>query len=295
MNLIELKGIYKYYGNYAALNNIHFHIEKGEIYGLIGKNGAGKSTLFKVIMGLAHEDQGTISMWGSDHVFEGRAKIGFMMDPHFFPYMNAYENLRYCADLMENVEDEEIMEVLKEVGLDRNHKPYSAYSMGMRQRLAVGSALLGHPELIILDEPVNGLDPQGIVEFRDLIQNLNENKGITFLLSSHILSELGLLAHRFGFMHEGVLLEEQTAKNLKQFMNQRIQIQSQNMDSLKDFFKDKAYTISKDKFIFEDKGWNHKTLIQTLLENEVDFEDANIESLNVEDYYLSLIEGEKHD
>ena len=154
---------------------------------------------------------------------------------------------------------------------------------------------MGHPELIILDEPVNGLDPQGIVEFRDLIQNLNENKGITFLLSSHILSELGLLAHRFGFMHEGVLLEEQTAKNLKQFMNQRIQIQSQNMDSLKAFFKDKAYTISKDKFIFEDKGWNHKTLIQTLLENEVDFEDANIESLNVEDYYLSLIEGEKHD
>lgn len=295
MKLIELKGITKYYGDYAALNNVTMHLKQGEIYGLIGKNGAGKSTLFKVIMGLAHADEGTIQMWGSENVFIGRGKIGFMMDPHFFPYMNAYENLRYCADLMENVEDEEIMEVLKEVGLDRNHKPYSAYSMGMRQRLAVGSALLGHPELIILDEPVNGLDPQGIVEFRDLIQSLNENKGITFLLSSHILSELGLLAHRFGFMHEGVLLEEQTAKNLKQFMNQRIQIQSQNMDSLKDFFKDKTYTISKDKFIFEDKGWNHKTLIQTLLENEVDFEDANIESLNVEDYYLSLIEGEQHD
>lgn len=295
MQIMELKGISKYYGNYAALNQIDLELKQGEIYGLIGKNGAGKSTLFKVIMGLAHADEGSMTIWGSDDLLKARGKIGFMMDPHFFPYMNAFENLRYCADLMGNVSNDEIQDVLKEVGLEQNHKPYAAYSMGMRQRLALGSALLGKPELIILDEPVNGLDPQGIVEFRELIQRLNEEKNITVLLSSHILSELGLLAHRFGFMHEGKLLEEQSASDLKALMNQRITIYSQNMDALKTSFADKDYKIHQDRFVFEDKAWKYKTLVQRLLEEKIDFEDVKIESLNVEDYYLSLIEGEKND
>lgn len=295
MNIIELKGVTKYYGDYAALNNIHFKLKKGEIYGLVGKNGAGKSTLFKVIMGLAHHDKGEISMWGSEDLFEGRRKIGFMMDPHFFPYMSAYENLRYCADLMGHIDDSEIKAILKEVGLDQNKKAYKAYSMGMRQRLALGSALLGDPEIILLDEPVNGLDPQGIVEFRELIQKINETKGTTILLSSHILSELGLLAHRFGFMHEGELLEEQNAQDLKEKMNQRIRIESQNMEGLERYFSDKNYEIHQNFFIFEDQAWTHKTLVQTLLEHQIDFHDVEIERLNVEDYYLSLIEGDDND
>ena len=214
-SIISLRGIQKSYGKHQVLHDITLDIKKGDIFGLIGRNGAGKTTLFKVILGLSDFEGGTLEIAGeSKDLSIGRQKIGFLIGSNFLPYMNARQNLEYYRTLKGIKDKKEIDRVLEIVGLKGVKTPYSKYSLGMKQRLGIANALMGMPEILILDEPTNCLDPQGIADVRELIIRLKEEYGLTIIVSSHILSELQNTANRFGIIHGGTLADVITQEDL---------------------------------------------------------------------------------
>ena len=213
--VITLEGIKKSYGKHRVLLGVDMQINRGDIYGLIGKNGSGKTTIFKIILGLSDYQAGqlTIGKEGTP-LSEGRRKIGFFIGGNFFGYMSARENLEYYRALKRIKDKDEVERVLQIVEMDKAKGTYGEYSMGMKQRLGIANAILGNPEILILDEPVNGLDPQGIVDVRNLIGRLNTEYGMTIIVSSHILSELQHTAHRFGIVNNGVIAKVVTQEEL---------------------------------------------------------------------------------
>ena len=216
MAMLEVKDLEVYYGMIQAIKGISFEVNQGEVIALIGANGAGKTTLIRMVCGLAKPTIGNLSLFGSDHLVENRAKLGTVIEsPALFPNMTARENLIVQCKLQNITDLRKIDEILELVGLhDTNKKKAKNFSLGMRQRLAIAIALIGEPELLILDEPTNGLDPEGIKEIRELIVHLNQAKGLTVLISSHILGELSKFATRYGIIHKGKLIEELTEEDL---------------------------------------------------------------------------------
>lgn len=212
--VIELKNICKNYGKKHVLSDVSFTVNKGDIYGLVGKNGAGKTTIFKIILGLSDHNGGQVLLEDSDNLDAVREKMGFFVGNNLFPYMNAKENLEYYANLKGLTDFSEIPEVLKLIGLDGVKTKAGGFSLGMRQRLGIGIAILGKPEILILDEPANGLDPQGIADIRHLVQRLNKEYGMTVVISSHILGELQNTAHRFGIVNNGQIVKELSEADL---------------------------------------------------------------------------------
>ncbi|MBM6686603.1 ATP-binding cassette domain-containing protein [Faecalicatena contorta] len=191
-------------------------IHQGDIYGFIGKNGAGKTTLIRMVTGLAAPSDGSIQLFGSGSLLEGRRRIGTVIEaPAFYPGMTARENIIAFSRLQGLRDFSHVEELLELVGLDHTGKKKCRnFSLGMKQRLAIAIALIGDPKLLILDEPTNGLDPEGMKEVRDLILKLNQERGITVLVSSHILGELSKFATRYGIIHHGKLIEEFTEEDL---------------------------------------------------------------------------------
>jgi ABC-2 type transport system ATP-binding protein len=219
----------KKYQNKFALNKVNLSIKKGSIFGFIGQNGAGKSTLIRLVCGLAGPTAGTIELFGKENeraLIEARKRIGTIIEgPALYPNMTATENLE-AHRLLKGIPGKEcINKTLRLVGLqDTGKKKAKSFSLGMKQRLGLAIALLGDPEFLILDEPINGLDPMGVVEIRELLKKLNQEYGITILISSHILSELHLLATHYGIIHEGELLEQLSAKELNEKCQQYLHI-----------------------------------------------------------------------
>lgn len=214
--VIETKALTKRYGTKAAVNNMSLHVKKGDIYGLIGKNGAGKTTLMKLLLGITAPNSGEIKLFGGEDLGAARRKIGSLVEtPALYQNETALENLKRFA-ILAPTSDKEIKRLLAFVGLaNTGAKKAGEFSLGMRQRLGLAIALLGNPEMLILDEPINGLDPAGIKEVRDVILEMNA-KGVTFLISSHLLDELGKIATSYGIMADGVLVEELTASELEE-------------------------------------------------------------------------------
>ena len=208
ITVMQTHNLSKKYGELLVLNGVSLTLRQGDIYGLVGRNGAGKTTFFKCVMGLARPTAGTIEIGGGTSLSAARRKIGFMISPSFFPYLDPKENLEYLRRFKGIRTKGEVERLLELVGLAEVRKPFKAFSLGMKQRLGVAGALLGSPEIVLLDEPANGLDPQGIIDMRAIIKNANTQTGATFIISSHILSELDLVATRFGFIEQGVLLKE---------------------------------------------------------------------------------------
>ena len=215
-SVIRLEHIQKNYGKSKVLLDVNLEIEKGCIYGLIGKNGSGKTTIFKVILGLTPFNGGTVHIGDEkDTLSQGRSKTGFYVGQNFFPYMTARQNLEYYR-VLKNVPDKaELDRVLKLVGLEKAKSRVAAFSMGMKQRLGIANALLGNPEILILDEPVNGLDPQGIADIRNMLKQINQELGTTIIISSHILSELQNTADRFGILDDGRIVKSLSDEDLK--------------------------------------------------------------------------------
>lgn len=203
------------------MNDVSFTVKAGDIYGLVGRNGAGKTTLIRLILGLCEPASGTISLNGAMSreglAFE-RKKIGAIVDkPSFEPHLSALQNLKAAALAQGIRNDEKLKAILNVVGLNPNDRlPAKNFSLGMKQRLAIGIALLNEPRVLILDEPVNGLDPTGIFEVRELLYHLNKEKGVTILISSHLLAELGKLATCYGIMDKGKLVKELRGSDLDQ-------------------------------------------------------------------------------
>ncbi|RIW34031.1 ABC transporter ATP-binding protein [Bacillus salacetis] len=219
----------KKYQKNMALDKVSLKIEKGSIYGFIGQNGAGKSTLIRVVTGLAYPSSGTYELFGKNSerdIIEARKRIGTIIEgPALYPQMTAKDNLE-AHRLLKGIPGRECIDkTLKLVGLqDTGKKKAKNFSLGMKQRLGLAIALLGDPEFLILDEPINGLDPMGVVEIRELLKKLNREYGITILISSHILSELHLLATHYGIIHKGELLEQLSAKELQEKCQQYLHI-----------------------------------------------------------------------
>lgn len=219
-SVVRLEHVSKSYGNHAVLNDVNMLVQKGDIYGLVGRNGAGKTTIFKMILGLSERNSGVVSIAESKNekeLFKNRSKVGFLVGTKFYDYLSARENLKYYATVKGIPNKEvpaEIDRVLKLVGLENVKTPFKGFSLGMQQRLGIANAILGNPELLILDEPTNGLDPQGIADVRNMIKKFRSEYGMTVIVSSHILGELEHTADRFGFVNEGTILKEITQDDL---------------------------------------------------------------------------------
>ena len=217
--VLALEGLKKNYGKNQVLKGVDMHVNRGDIYGLIGKNGAGKTTLFKAVLGLSNYDGGKMSILGAKNArenFQNRRKIGFFVGPSFYGYMNARQNLHYFRRLKGVKDKNEVDRVLEIVGLKDEKKPFKNFSLGMTQRLGIGNAILGNPDILILDEPTNGLDPQGIADVRHMVQRFRDEFGMTVIVSSHILGELEHTADRFGIVNGGVVVREITQEDLKE-------------------------------------------------------------------------------
>lgn len=218
--VLTTSALSKKYGHSTALDGVSMHIPRGAIYGFVGRNGAGKTTLIRVICGLQQPTQGSYALYGVDcadkEIVNARHRVGAVVEtPSLYLDMTAEGNLRQQALTLGLPDYESIPELLRMVGLEATRgKRVRNFSLGMKQRLGLAVALMGNPDLLILDEPTNGLDPQGIVELRELILKLNREKQITFLISSHILDELSRLATYYGFIDRGRLLKELSAEEL---------------------------------------------------------------------------------
>ena len=218
--VIRLDGVEKSYGKHQVLKGVTMQVNKGDIYGLVGKNGAGKTTIFKMILGLSEFKTGSVSIAGSStkkELYANRAKIGFFVGSNFYNYLTGKANLEYYArakGIPKKGMKEEINRVLDVVGLKDVKQPVKGYSLGMKQRLGIANAILGNPEILILDEPTNGLDPQGIADVRHMIRRFRDELGMTVIVSSHILGELENTADRFGIVHEGIIAKEITQEDL---------------------------------------------------------------------------------
>jgi len=221
----------KKYKTQYALDNVDLSVRQGTIYGFIGQNGAGKSTLMKLVTGMAFPTSGTVELFGATgerELIRNRKRIGVAIEsPALYSHMTAYENLE-THRLQRGIPGKDcVKKTLKLVGLEgTGGKKARNFSLGMKQRLALAVALLGDPEFIILDEPTNGLDPMGVVEMRELLQMLNRERGITILISSHILTELHLLATHYGIIHHGKMLEQLTARELQEKCKQYVHIKA---------------------------------------------------------------------
>lgn len=269
MDMISLKHMKKAYGAHEVLQDVNMTVRQGEIYGLIGKNGAGKTTLFKVILGLAEFEKGQLSIMGSSSktaLCKNRRRMGFFIGKNFFDYLSAGENLDYYRRMKGIKDKNEVGRVLRLVGLEKTEAKFGSFSMGMKQRLGIANALLGNPQILILDEPVNGLDPQGIADIRHLITRLNQEYQMTIIVSSHILGELEHTATRFGIMDHGRILREITREDLK-IRNNKIQIQVDDYERARRILRE-----------------NH---IQILRETQ--------EYKSLEDYYFELVGGKIHE
>lgn len=219
--IVKSQKLNKRYGETMALKNVDIAIKRGSIYGLVGNNGAGKTTFLKIISGLTSADSGTFSLLGADNEAGYRSvrkRTGAIIEnPGFYPKMTAKQNLEYYRIQRGIPGKETVDELLHLVGLEHAaKKKFANLSLGMKQRLGIALALMGEPELLILDEPINGLDPIGIIEIRKLLLKLNQEKNVTILISSHILTELENVATDYGFLNKGELVEEVTAEKLKE-------------------------------------------------------------------------------
>lgn len=214
--VLKTEDLTKRYGGKTVLNHWTMEIARGEIYGLIGRNGAGKTTLLKTILGMCHPDEGNIWYFDGESPETARHHIGSLIEaPGLYRSCTARENMRRFAILFGG-DEAEIDELLALVGLTHaGQKKVAQFSLGMKQRLGIAVALLGHPDILLLDEPVNGLDPEGIRDIRDLILRLNRERGVTFLISSHLLDELSRVATRYGIIARGRMVEEVTAGELE--------------------------------------------------------------------------------
>ena len=228
--VIRTKKLTKVYGDQVAVDSADIHVKAGRIYGLLGRNGAGKTTIMKMILGLTPVTSGKVEVFGRNikgHEKRIYPRIGAIIETQgFYPNLTGTENLEIFARLRGTASPDAVKRALEIVGLPyKDKKLFGKYSLGMKQRLGIAAAILHDPELLILDEPTNGLDPIGIAEMRTFIKNLSAEQGKTILISSHILSEIALLADDIGIIDRGVLLEESTMKELEKKNQKYIQLQ----------------------------------------------------------------------
>lgn len=300
--IIETNHLTKFYGEQKALADINIHVKQGSIYGLLGRNGAGKSTLMKILLGLTSASEGETFIFGMNvkkELHKILPRVGNLIEtPGFYPNLTGYENLKLFARMLGVTKKNAIEEALTLVGLNNeNKKLFSEYSLGMKQRLAIALAVMHDPELLILDEPINGLDPIGIAEVRKLIRSLSEERRKTILISSHILSEISLVADDIGIIDHGTLLEESSLEELENKNKVSIQFQLSDVGQasiiLQEVFKTDNFKISgKENIEVYDTNLPIAKMNKAFVESGIDVHKAYLFEESLEDYFKKITGGE---
>lgn len=299
METVSLRKSYK--GN-TVVDDVNIHIPKGVIYGFVGPNGAGKSTVMKMILNLIQPDAGEVQLFGekvTDHSYEIFKKVGSIIEnPYFYDRMTARQNLELHCEYMGFSNKERIDEVLQLVDLQNvEGKQVRHYSLGMKQRFAIARAILARPEFLILDEPINALDPEGIREMRNLFQRLNREEGTTIFISSHILSEVDLLANTIGIIQHGKLLTELPIEEIHKHQTDYISLQVDDVTRAAALLEDmgiKNFSVLDKEFIrIYDFNVSGKALSKALVENGVGLESLGRKQDTLEDFFFQLTEEGK--
>ena len=303
--IIETDKIIKSYGSKRVIDEVSMHIKKGDIYGFVGKNGAGKTTIIRMITGIINPTFGEYKIYGvsnkSKDIYECRKKMSAVVEtPSIYLNMNARDNLVAQSLIKGKVDNDEIDNILKIVGLDGvdNKKLSKNYSLGMKQRLGIAIALIGNPEILILDEPTNGLDPEGIVEIRELLIDLNKNHNVTILVSSHILDELSKFVTCYGFIDDGKLIKEISAKEVEDSCKKRTKVildSTEGVDKvlLKMDIKDYKVISDTELEIMDDVHAGNLVLALHKAKKEV-IKISEVQE-DLESYYMNLLRGANHE
>lgn len=299
--VLKTNSLTKKYGNQIVVDNVSLNVKKGRIYGLLGRNGAGKTTIMKMILGLTSVSRGEITVFNKSLQANQRdiyPRIGSIIEtPGFYSNLTGTENLKVFARLRGTINRKAIETALSVVGLPYNdNKKFASYSLGMKQRLGIANAILNDPELLILDEPTNGLDPIGIAEIRAFLKELCHEQGKTIVISSHILSEMELLADDIGIIHKGVLLEECTLEELQQRSMQYILIQSSDVHKavhhVENVLGIENYSIEDNNFIrIYDLNHHVSAVGQSLFTSGIEITHLELCTDSLEDYFRKITGG----
>ena len=302
MAVIQTMGLSKRYKDNWAVDRLDLRVEQGDIYGFIGRNGAGKSTTLKLLCGLAQPTQGEALIFGKpiqDSV--ARRRVGALIEqPGLYPDLSGRENLRLYAVLLGlDNPPQQVDEILETVGLSpKEKKPVKHYSMGMKQRLGVGLALLGGPDLLLLDQPINGLDPEGIREMRELLLRLNRERGLTLLISSHILGELSKIATRYGIIQQGRMVEQITAGELAQKCTDYLHLQADQPQKAAALLERelhlKRWEMRPEGEIRIYEAVDTKAVGQILTQAGIAVEEMGLHRQDLESYFLERMGGADH-
>ena len=295
-NVVETENLTKVYGQKTVLDHVNMHVAKGDIYGFIGKNGAGKTTLMKLLLGMAQPTEGQMKLFSNGNLNAERHRVGALIEaPAFYGNCSAVENMKRFA-ILAGADDNEINDILQFVGLgDVGKKHVSKFSLGMKQRLGIALAMLGKPELLILDEPINGLDPEGIKEIRDLLLRLNREQGVTVLVSSHLLDELAKITTRYGIINQGRLVEEVSATELMQRCQQKLHVITDQpavaAKVIKKLSPKAVITANENSIDVVGITVDSAKVTKELVKNEVAVQDITFAADNMEDYFIQRMGG----
>lgn len=299
--VLRTKNLTKRFSKKLAVDSVNINVRKGDIYGFIGKNGAGKTTLIRIVAGLSKPTSGEVELFESKDLDKSRAKIGTIIEsPAIYPTLTAKQNLIAQQKLLGKNDMKEIDDLLNKVGLaDTGKKKAKNFSLGMKQRLAIALSLLGNPEFLVLDEPINGLDPTGIKEVRDLILDLNKEHGVTVLISSHILGELSKMATVYGVISNGVLVDEFSAEDLASRVRKCLVVKVDNTELaskvIEENFNTKDYEVLGNSEINLYDLFDESSKINTLLvQNGVTVNSITTVGDDYEPYFIELMEGKKN-
>ena len=292
--ILTTDNLTKTYGDKVAAGNINIHIREGEIYGLIGRNGAGKTTIMRMISGLSSPTSGTYTYHG-DKSFG----VGVLIEsPGIYANRSAFDNLKIKCIALNCYKKEYVNELLEIVGLsDTGKKNVGSFSLGMRQRLGIALALVGDPKMIVLDEPINGLDPQGIAEVRETLEQLRDKKGITIMISSHILDELGKLADSYGIINNGELIDEFTNEELVQRCGKYVTIQTDDNKRAVSVITSMGIQnvkLAGNIIRIEDNLERTAEINKKLVNSGLAVSEIHINNISLEDYYLNLTGGKRN-
>lgn len=301
--VLTTNALTKQYGHFKALDNFTMHVPKGAIYGFVGKNGAGKTTLIRLICGLQAPTSGDYTLYGVKNtdpkVVRSRRRMGAVVEtPSIYMDMTAEENLKQQYLILGLPSFDSIPELLKLVGLEHAGKKKARnFSLGMRQRLGIAIALAGDPDLLVLDEPVNGLDPQGIIEMRELILKLNRQRNITVIMSSHILDELARLATHYGFIDGGRMLREISAEELEAACRKCLRVEVSDVGALTRVLDAKGieYKVISDTKADIYAKMSITELAVTLAGESCELLGVTEKDESLESYYVNLVGGNRHD
>lgn len=294
--VLETENLTKTYGKNKVVNAVSMHVKKGDIYGFIGKNGAGKTTFMRMAAGLAAPTEGSLKLFGSKEAEQQRKRIGTLIEETgVYPNMTAEENLEIVRRTLGITEKNSVKDMLEFVGLDKaGRKKVKNFSMGMKQRLGLAISLLRSPDFLILDEPINGLDPSGIKEVRDLLLKLNKEKQITILISSHILGELSKVATRYGIIRDGVLIEEFDAEELAEKCKRCQKVVVDNVGLASNILEEKCsiknYDVLEDNVIrifenIEESSYINRSLVM----GGVELKESYLAGQDLEGYFMDLL------